>query len=100
MKVDEVFVPVVGFEEYSVSNYGRVIDNETDEELEHCVVDNRNVLKPRVYVYIPDFGAVWLDTLITEAFFVDYHEGIDIYYKNGDHLDCTVLNLTFIKPKD
>lgn len=102
MKVEELFVPILGFEDYAVSNYGRVIDILEDWDLQTDRGDSAGRLRVRFPVnepFIIGISYLWLDELIAEAFFVDYTPGVHIYYKNGNRDDCTVLNLTFKKPE-
>lgn len=94
MELDELFVPIPFFENYAVSNFGTVINLETEMEVNKWLSTTHNRMKVRFYVlgaYIDFF----IDDLVTEAFFVNWEPGVKIYYKNHDHTDCTVLNLTF-----
>lgn len=94
MEIDEMFVPIPFLDKYAVSNYGTVINLETELEVEKWLNIAHNRMKVRFFVlgaYIDFF----VDDLVTEAFFVNWQPGIKIYYKNHDHTDCTVLNLTF-----
>lgn len=94
MELDETFVPIPFFENYAVSNYGTVIHLDSETELRQWMSAIPNRMKVRFHVlgaYIDFF----VDDLVTQAFFVNWHPGINIYYKNHDHYDCTVLNLTF-----
>lgn len=103
MKVEELFIPIEGFEDYAVSNYGRVIDIREDRELQADRGDSAGRLRVRFPIhepYVIGISYLWLDDLIAEAFFVDYKPGVTIFYKNGNRDDCTVLNLTFVEPKE
>lgn len=94
MELEEMFVPIPFFENYAVSNFGTVINLETEMEVNKWLSTTCNRMKVRFFVlgaYIDFF----IDDLVTEAFFVNWSPGIKIYYKNHDHTDCTVLNLTF-----
>lgn len=94
MELEELFVPIPFWENYSISNYGRVVRTKSGLELKQ----RQEVLTGRLKVRFSVLGArtdLYVDELIAEAFFVNYHKGIDIYYKNHNKLDCTVLNLTF-----
>lgn len=94
MELDETFVPIPFFENYAVSNYGTVIHLDSGTELRQWMSVIPNRMKVRFHVlgaYIDFF----VDDLVTQAFFVNWQPGIKIYYKNHDHYDCTVLNLTF-----
>lgn len=94
MHVEELFVPIEFWERYSVSNYGRVIDSDLDFELKQRVDRITGRLKVRFYV-LQAYTDIYVDELVAKAFFVNYRRGIDIYYKNGNKHDCTVLNLSF-----
>lgn len=94
MELDEMFVPIPFFENYAVSNFGTVIQLDTEMELRQWLSVVPNRMKVRFFVlgaYIDFF----VDDLVTQAFFANWQPGIKIYYKNKDHSDCTVLNLTF-----
>ena len=94
MELDEMFVPIPFFENFAVSNYGTVINLKTEMEVPQRLSVVTNRMKVRFFVlgaYIDFF----VDDLVTQAFFANWQPGIKIYYKNKDHSDCTVLNLTF-----
>lgn len=89
-----MFVPIPFFENFAVSSYGTVINIRTEMEVPQWLSATTNRMKVRFHVlgaYIDFF----VDDLVTEAFFVNWKPGIKVYYKNHDHTDCTVLNLTF-----
>lgn len=94
MELDELFVPIPYFENYAVSNYGTVINVESGEEVRSWLNTTHNRMKVRMPVHAA-YVEFFIDDLVTEAFFVNWQPGIKIFYKNGDHTDCTVLNLTF-----
>lgn len=94
MHVEELFVPIEFWENYSVSNYGRVVDSDTGIELTQRVDKVSGRLKVRFYV-LGAYSDFYVDELVAKAFFVNYRTGITVYYKNGNKLDCTVLNLSF-----
>lgn len=94
MELEEMFVPIPFFENFAVSNYGTVINIRMEMEVEKWLSATTNRMKVRFHVlgaYIDFF----VDDLVTEAFFVNWKPGIKVYYKNRDHTDCGVLNLTF-----
>lgn len=94
MKVEELFIPVEYAENYAVSNYGRVINLKKGFELNQRLERITNRCKVRFYIgggYVDEY----VDELVTQAFFVEYHPGVEIFYKNRNRRDCTVLNLTF-----
>lgn len=103
MKVEELFVQIPGYEDYAVSNYGRVINVRDDVDLVSYVGDSagrRRVFFPYEEPFVIGVSYLWLDDLVAEAFFVNYKPGINIYYKNGNKDDCTVLNLTLSEPEE
>lgn len=94
MELDELFVPVASWENYSISNYGRVVRTKTGREL----MQRQEISSGRLKVRFSEMGVrkeFYVDNLVAEAFFLNYHDGIDIYYKNRNKFDCTVRNLTF-----
>lgn len=94
MELEELFVPIPFFENFAVSNYGTVINIKAEMEVRQWLHASTNRMKVRFFVlgaYIDFF----VDDLVAQAFFVNWKPGIHIYYKNHDHSDCTVLNLTF-----
>lgn len=90
--LDEKWVPVEGFPNYAVSNYGEVINVNTNRTLsERKCKDGRR----RVVLYVKGVPhARMVNRLVAEAFFLNYQDGIEVNHINGDHGDCSVLNLT------
>lgn len=93
-RIEELFVPIEFWERYSVSNYGQVMNTDTGRFLTQRIEKTTGRLKVRFYV-LGAYMDFYVDNLVTKAFFLNYKTGIDIYYKNGNKLDCTVLNLSF-----
>jgi hypothetical protein len=94
VELDEMFVPIPFFEDYAVSNYGTVIHLENETEVRQWLSVTNNRMKARFY-FSGAYVDFFIDDLVTQAFFVNWKPGVKIYYKNHDHTDCTVLNLTF-----
>lgn len=94
MELDELFVPIPFFENFAVSNYGTVINLKTELEVHQWLNTVTNRMKVRFHV-LGAYMDFFVDDLVTQAFFVNWEPGVKIYYKNHDHSDCTVLNLTF-----
>jgi hypothetical protein len=94
MQIEELFVPIQYWENYAVSNYGRVINLVKGFELNQRVDRVNGRMKVRFYV-LAAYIDLYVDDLVTQAFFVEYHHGVEVFYKNGNKRDCTVLNLTF-----
>lgn len=92
--IEELFVPIQFWDNYAVSNYGRVINIAKGFELNQRVDRISGRMKVRFYVLGAHLDK-YVDELVTEAFFVEYHHDVDIFYKNHNKRDCTVLNLSF-----
>lgn len=97
VEVEELWVPIEGYPNYEVSNYGRICNVKTNHELTimftkknpDTVVLWRNGLKYRHYV----------KDLVAEAFFVNWSSGMEVRHINRytPH-DNSVLNLTLGTP--
>lgn len=94
MELEEMFVPIPFFENYAISSYGTVINLTVEMEVRQWLSVSTNRMKVRFHV-LGAYVDFFVDELVTEAFFVNHKPGIKIYYKNHNHTDCTVLNLTF-----
>jgi hypothetical protein len=94
MELEEMFVTVPLFENYAVSNYGTVINLNTGMELRQWHNQTHNKMKVRFYLG-GSYTDFFVEDLVAEAFFVNYKPGIEVYHKNGEVQDCTVLNLSF-----
>lgn len=90
--LEEYWVAVELLPNYEVSNYGRVINVNTQRELKSCPTGagyhqvklyHNGVCRP-VYVH----------RLVAMAFFVDYEEGIEVKHLNENLDDNGVLNLS------
>lgn len=90
--LDEYWVTFEEFPNYSISNYGRVVNNATSKELRPHVDSFGN---HKVAFYRDgnryEFG---VHRLVARAFFVNYREGVQVKHINGDKSENTVLNLT------
>lgn len=93
-ELEEMFVVVPFFENYAVSNYGRVISLRAGVELRQWHNKTHNKMKVRFHV-LGAYTDVFVEDLVAEAFFLNYKKGISIYHINGNVQDCTVLNLSF-----
>jgi hypothetical protein len=94
MELEEMFVPIPFFSNYAVSNFGTVINLRTEMEIRQWHNKTHDKMKVRFYV-LGAYADFFVEDLVAEAFFVNYHPGITIYHKNGKVDDCTVLNLSF-----
>jgi hypothetical protein len=91
IRVDELWVVVDGFPNYQVSNYGRVV-NKRGMEL-RARVDDSGFCNVALYDkgYRRDIG---VHRLVAKAFFVDYHDDVEVYHINDNREDNAVLNLS------
>lgn len=89
--MDEEWTLVKGFENYAVSNYGRI-----------CNIDNNHYLKPGtnkngyLRVYLTKDGKTYqkyVHRLVAEAYLEDYRPGMRVIHYNSDHKDNTAYNL-------
>lgn len=90
--IDEFWVDVEGFPNYSVSNYGRVTNNQRGRDLKPYS-DSKGYMKVSLY----NNGVktvMYVHTLVAKAFFLNYKEGVEVLHTNGVKDDNTVLNLT------
>jgi len=91
-KVDEVWATIEGLERYTVSNYGRVINQERGNELTPSP-DANGYLR----VGLSRNGKVWnvyVHRLVAKCFFLNYKPGVEVLHKNENKNDNSVLNLT------
>jgi hypothetical protein len=91
--IEEIFVPIEGFENYSVSNYGWVINGTHNRDI-HPRRDNGHTM-----VRLWRAGVqhrVHVDQLVAQAFFLDWDEFAAIVHINGDMQDNTIANLHLV----
>lgn len=90
--MDEYWVTLDGLPNYSISNYGRVVNNLTERELKPRPNANGDLI-----VSLYHNGKrydTYLRRLVALCFFLNYREGIEVKHINGNQNDCSVLNLT------
>lgn len=98
VKLNEVLVPVVGFPNYEVSNYGRVVNVVRERDLK-LLIHTPSGLQ-YVQLYRDGVKYSWfVHRLVARTFFMDYTESIFVDFINGDKFDCCVLNLTLGAPR-
>lgn len=97
MDLEELWIPIEGYSNYAVNNYGQVINLNRDTELTP-VKDARGALK--VYLYRNNVPRTfYIHRLVAKAFFLNYTEEIDVKHKNNNLSDNSVLNLTLVERK-
>lgn len=95
-RLEEVWVPIVGFSNYAVSNYGRVENVKTGRELKPYFT-GKGYLQVKLFsngVRRPKY----VHRLVAQAFFLYYEEGVAVCHKNGIFTDNGVFNLTLGGP--
>ena len=89
--LEELWVPVEGFPNYEVSNYGRVVNVNTGRDLKPQVKKSGNL---QVKLFVNNVAHFWyLHRLVARAFFLNYSEDHDVLLINGIKSDCTVTNI-------
>lgn len=93
--IEELWVPVEGFPNYEVSNYGRVVNITRGNDLKPSP-DKNGFLR----VGLTKNGRVKhfaLHRLVAQHFFLNYRDGKEVHFLNDDKTDCTVANITLSK---
>lgn len=91
--LDEQWVPMPGYPNYEVSNYGRIANVRTGRDL--TPYPDKRTGAMRVALYREGVRKdVQLNRVVAECYFLKYYEGADVSHRNGDKSDCSVLNLT------
>lgn len=90
--LDEFWVTFDTIPNYAVSNYGTVLNVRRNREL-NPTPDGDGYLRVALYHKGLRYDA-YVHRLVAKAFFLNYQEGIEVKFKNGDKTDCSVLNLT------
>lgn len=92
VELEEAWVPLEGMPNYEVSNFGRIAN-----------VNTNQVLKPytdkdgyqHICLYKDGIKHYFLvHRLVAKCFFLNYQEGIEVNFENGDPADVGVFNLT------
>jgi hypothetical protein len=95
--IDEEWRDVDGFDDYQVSNYGRVQSTATGRYLSASGVNKR------VTLYVDQAtGEKYtklVSRLVAEAFLDDYSEEYEVHYHSSDRSNCHVENLYMSKHK-
>lgn len=88
----EIFASIEGFENYAVSNFGRVINAKRGRDLRPGR-DAGGYLKVALYRngVRYDFG---VHRLVAKAFFVDFNQDLEVYHVDGNKEDCSITNLS------
>jgi hypothetical protein len=96
-RVEEHFVEIDGLYPYAVSNYGTVINVNTDKELKQFV-DKQGYHRVTLYRTTVEGESkkycIYVHRFVAMAFFLNYQNGIEVLHINEDKSDNSVLNLT------
>ncbi len=89
--LEELWVPVEGFPNYEVSNYGRVVNVNTGRDLKPQVKKSGDL---QVKLFVNGVATFWyVRRLVARAFFLNYSEVYNVLLINGIKTDCTVANI-------
>lgn len=91
--VEEVFVPIEGFENYEVSNFGRVVNTDTGRDLKGTLKGSGlrlgvDLCKDGVRTHF------YIHRLVAQAFFLNYDDDLEVLLISDDPYDCGVRNIT------
>ena len=97
VELEELWVPIEGYPNYEISNYGRVVNVNTDHEL----AINCTKYKPssvRLFKNgVPK--AFYVHRLVAQAFFLNYRDDVEVLHVNKRHIhDNSVMNITLGGP--
>jgi hypothetical protein len=94
---EEEWRDIDGFDDYQVSNHGRVQNTTTGRYLSASGVNKRVTL----YVdhALDEKYTKLVSRLVAAAFFEDYSEEFEVHYHSSDRSNCRVENLYMSKHK-
>lgn len=101
-RMEEHWVPLKGWPNYSVSNYGNVANNRTGHDLNPTKRTDGRLM---VSLYRRRDGkkqrtSMYVHILVAMAFFPEYRKGMQVYHINGVFHDNAVINLTLNQIKE
>lgn len=95
---EEYLVPIEGFDNYSISNFGRVVNTVLDRDLTPRPGKN-GLLKVRLYLF-GAYADFYIHELVAAAFFLNWEYGIEVEHISDDLTDNSVGNLRLKKVVD
>lgn len=95
---EEHWVSLDGFEGYSISNYGRVYDDQTETEVEPYL-DHEGYWRVILFRHNAVGQHVLVHRLVARCFFLNYSRDTDVRHISKYRNDNSVLNLT-LTPKE
>jgi hypothetical protein len=99
--MDEEFVDILGFEDYCVSNYGRVVNKRRDKDVKPTKHVGSHGHKSYMKVQLYKDGVAhtcYIHRLVAQAFFIEYTEEHEVVLLSEDYTDCSVKNV-HLSPK-
>lgn len=92
--VEEKWEDVKDFPNYAVSNYGTVINKNTNRELKPWRTPAGYLTINLYYGTGKKKKRFLLHRLVAEAFFLNYSDGHAVVFENNNFEDCSVKNIT------
>lgn len=91
-ELDELWVPVPGYEKYQVSSLGQVLNTNTNRELKGTP-NSKGFLQ--VQLHENGIRDIWyIHRLVAQAFFVDYQDDVEVRHIDQSAItDNSVYNL-------
>jgi len=90
--VEELWEPIEGYDNYLVSNYGEVINKNTNYALRSSS-DSKGYQKVNLYNKCVR-TTHYVHRLVAKSFLIDYEDGLVVVHKDDENrLDNSVLNL-------
>jgi len=95
--LDELWVEIEGYTNYVVSNYGEIVNSNTNRALS-AKPDSKGYPKINLcYNGLKDTR--YVHRLVAEAFLADYDEHFEVEHIDENKTDCSVRNLRVGKKK-
>ena len=94
--LEEQWVPLSGYPNYEVSNYGRVTNVNTGRDISPYPDKRTGILRVAIYRN-GSRKDVQLKRLVAKCYFLNYQDDSKVNHRNNNKADCSVLNLTLIR---
>ena len=91
--LEEQWVPLSGYPNYEVSNYGRVTNVNTGRDISPYPDKRTGILRVAIYRN-GSRKDVQLKRLVAKCYFLNYQDDSKVNHRNNNKADCSVLNLT------
>lgn len=90
--LDEVWVELENYPGYAISNFGTILDTDTDEDAPVWEDEDGYMRVMMFGPVMPEY--ILVHELVAEAFFLNFKPGVKVNHINGDKHENTVLNLS------